>query len=108
MAEQNKTVVIAAIVILALVVIGVGSYFLFAGSPPPPAVNIPPPTAAAPAPTPEPDKKETRAPRKRGPEEAAQPKVDRGAGKSKTADEMTEEEKKERRGPTDKPRGALP
>jgi hypothetical protein len=105
MAEQNKTVLIAGIVIAALVVIGVGSYVLFAGSKPPPPVVISqpaPPTDNAPSA----EEKKTRATRPRDTDQPTKAKTDRG-GQEKPPEEGTEDvrEKKTR---SIQPRGAVP
>jgi hypothetical protein len=94
MAEQNKTVLIVGVVIVALVVIGVGSYFLFSGSTPPPVVmNQPaPPTDNAPPP----EEGKPRATHPRDTDQPTKPKIGRGGEKS--SEDATDEvrEKKTR------------
>ncbi len=110
MAEQNKTVMIAAIVALVLAVVGLGGWYFLSdpAAPPQTAIEPPRPAPRPPAETKPEKKKKKRGGRKktRG-EDQADTKIDRSI-RDKTAEEMTPEEIKKRRGDTTKPRGAMP
>ena len=113
MAEQNKTVTIAVIAVLAIAVIAVGSWLFLSDSGTAPTVVQP--TTPAPTPAPDVDPADKAKPEAKprpsgsgsGVKDPDDPVYDI-PGRKPRADEMTPEERKRKRGDTSKPRGPMP